>query len=80
MILVHPWLAARVDYHNGAMDGFMWGEYKQGYTYYGQAIPVPTPNPALVTIQPRSVASPSPLVLPRTKVPKNTAKTGDTLA
>src|ERR1700738_1933747 len=26
--LVHPWLAARVDYHNGAMDGFMWGEYK----------------------------------------------------
>jgi phospholipase C len=69
--LPHSWLAARVDYHNGAMDGFMWGEYQLGNTYYGQGIPVPRPNHALVKIQPRSQASPSPLVSLKTKVHKN---------
>jgi phospholipase C len=48
--LPHGWLAYRVSYDNGAMDGFLWGEYPEGYKYYGKGIPVPTPNPALVKI------------------------------
>jgi Phosphoesterase family len=37
-----------LDYHNGAMDGFMWEEWPDGYNYYGRGIPVPTPDPSLV--------------------------------
>jgi phospholipase C len=48
--LPHSWLACRVAWDNGAMDGFLWGEYPQGYRYYGKGIPVPTPNPELVKI------------------------------
>jgi phospholipase C len=58
--LPHLWITAKVDFHNGAMDGFMWGEYPQGYSYYGKGIPVPTPNPSLVQIVERpGVPSPS---------------------
>jgi phospholipase C len=46
--LSHSWVSAIVDYHNGAMDGFMWGEWPYGFAYYGRGIPVPTPNPELV--------------------------------
>jgi phospholipase C len=48
--LPHGWLAYRVSWDNGAMDGFLWGEYPQGYKYYGKEIPVPTPDPELVKI------------------------------
>jgi phospholipase C len=48
--LPHSWKPARVDYDNGRMDGFFWGEYVNGYGYYSQGIPVPARNPALVTI------------------------------
>jgi phospholipase C len=68
--LPHLWLAAQVDYDHGAMDGFMWGEYKQGYNYYGKAIPVPTPNPSLVTIVSRNGA-PSPLAVAKKKLHKS---------
>ena len=49
--LPHGWTTAKVVWDNGAMDGFLWGEYAQGTDYYGKAIPVPTPNPALVTFK-----------------------------
>jgi phospholipase C len=68
--LTHQWLAAQVDYDNGAMDGFMWGEYTSGYSYYGKAIPVPTPDPSRVTIVSR-LAAPSPLAIGKKKVRKS---------
>lgn len=48
--LGHAWTSALLAYDNGAMDGFLWASYPAGAEYYGQAIPVPTPNPALVQI------------------------------
>jgi phospholipase C len=78
--LPHGWLAARVDFDNGAMDGFMWGEYPTGYAYYGQGIPVPTPDPNLVKIQSRSLASPSPLVVQKSKVHKGKGKITEVLS
>jgi hypothetical protein len=48
--LGHSWTSALLAYDNGAMDGFLWGAYPAGTNYYGEAIPVPTPNPALVQI------------------------------
>jgi phospholipase C len=68
--LPHWWITAKVDFDNGAMDGFMWGEYLQGYNYYGKAIPVPTPNPSLVKIVDRK-AAPSPLADRKKKVRKS---------
>jgi phospholipase C len=55
--LPHGWLPTRVAWDNGAMDGFLWGEYSQGSHYYGKGIPVPTPNPNLVTFVKRKTAS-----------------------
>jgi phospholipase C len=46
----HGWQSSILAYDNGAMDGFMWAEWEQALLYYGQSIPVPTPNPNLVTI------------------------------
>jgi phospholipase C len=46
--LSHRWVSAILDYDNGAMDGFMWGEWPDGYAYYGRSIPIPTPDPNLV--------------------------------
>jgi phospholipase C len=57
--LPHGYLAYRVAWHNGAMDGFMWAEYLQGNHYYGQGIPVPTPNPQLVQFVRRGKAAPT---------------------
>jgi phospholipase C len=48
--LPHYWLAAKVAYDEGAMDGFLWAEYRTGNSYYGRGIPIPTPNPNLVKI------------------------------
>lgn len=48
--LPHGPLCYQVAYDNGAMDGFLWAEYPQGYKYYGKGIPIPTPNPQLVKI------------------------------
>jgi phospholipase C len=55
--LDHGWLTAKVVWGNGAMDGFLWGEYNEGTKYYGKGIPVPTPNPALVKLQKKRTAS-----------------------
>ena len=46
--LPHGYLACRVAWNSGAMDGFLWAEYPAAYHYYGRGIPVPTPNPQLV--------------------------------
>jgi phospholipase C len=51
--LTHAWVAAKVAYDNGAMDGFLWAEWPLGLRYYGRAITAPTPNPALVRIRPK---------------------------
>jgi phospholipase C len=60
--LPHAWIAYRVAWHNGAMDGFLWAEYRQASKYYGQGIPEPTPNPALVRIVRKKKSQPhSPL-------------------
>ena len=45
----HGWVNLRIQWHNGAMDGFLWS-YKQATKYYGRDIPRPTPNPKLVKI------------------------------
>jgi phospholipase C len=55
--LPHGWLCYRVAWDNGAMDGFLWAEYPQGYNYYGKGIPVPTSNPQLVKIVKRKSKS-----------------------
>ena len=52
--LSHAWVSATLDYDNGAMDGFLWGEWPLASKYYGKAIPMPTPNPAEVTIVQRT--------------------------
>jgi phospholipase C len=46
--LPHGYLANKVAWNNGGMDGFLWAGYPAGYSYYGRGIPVPTPNPQLV--------------------------------
>jgi phospholipase C len=46
----HSWVASQLAYDNGKMDGFLWAEWPTGLKYYGQAIPVPTPDPNLVKI------------------------------
>jgi phospholipase C len=48
--LSHSWVSAALDYDDGAMDGFLWGEWPAASYYYGKAVPVPTPNPGEVTI------------------------------
>lgn len=48
--LIHTWQAAAVAYDNGAMDGFLWAEWRQALEYYGKDIIVPKPNPELVKI------------------------------
>jgi phospholipase C len=49
----HSWVAAKIDYDNGAMDGFLWGEYPAGRSYYGQGIATPAPIPGLVHVHPK---------------------------
>jgi len=51
--LSHSWKAAYVDYDNGAMDAFMWGEWTAGRQYWGRGVPEPTPNPALAKKKPK---------------------------
>src|ERR1700751_3235211 len=46
----HSWVSAQLAYDNGKMDGFLWAEWPTGERYYGQAIPVPSPDPNLVKI------------------------------
>ena len=69
--LQHQWIAARLAYDGGAMDGFIWSAYKAGVNYYGAAIPEPTPDPSLVQVVkasptpiPTTAAATAPLVLP----------------
>lgn len=61
--LGHSWTSALLAYDNGKMDGFFWASYPAASSYYGQAIPVPTPNPTLVEIVKGSV--PKPLAIRR---------------
>jgi phospholipase C len=53
----HSWTAAVLSYDNGAMDGFLWGDWRTAQLYYGKAVVVPTPNPALVKIVSKKHAS-----------------------
>ncbi|MBV8212729.1 MAG: hypothetical protein JOZ08_05825 [Verrucomicrobia bacterium] len=46
--LEHKWEAAHTVYDNGAMDGFLWSAYPEGWKYYGGGITAPRPDPALV--------------------------------
>jgi phospholipase C len=48
--LPHGWVSYRLAWDNGAMDGFLWAEYRQASSYYGKGIAQPTPNPNLVKI------------------------------
>jgi phospholipase C len=52
----HSWVASKLAYDNGKMDGFLWAEWPTGLKYYGQAIPVPTPDPNLVIITPNKTS------------------------
>jgi phospholipase C len=54
--LSHAWTSAALDYDNGAMDGFLWGEWPEGKRYYGQSIPVPTPDPNLVHVHQKAAS------------------------
>ena len=51
--LNHSWVAGKVAYDNGAMDGFLWAEWPFALRYYGQGVPKPTPDPKLVRILPK---------------------------
>jgi phospholipase C len=55
--LPHSWLSTAVAEDNGAMDGFMWAEWKTALGYYGRNIVIPQPNPKLVTIVKNKKAS-----------------------
>jgi phospholipase C len=55
--LSHSWKAAYIDYDNGAMDAFMWGEWTAGRRYWGRGVPEPTPNPSLAKKQPKHKSS-----------------------
>ena len=48
--LGHSWLAAKVSYNSGSMDGFLYAGFLAGAQYYGKGIPIPKPNPNLVKI------------------------------
>jgi len=48
--LPHAWKTTLLDYDNGAMDGFLWGEWKVASRYYGKDIRVPKPNRSLVRL------------------------------
>jgi phospholipase C len=48
--LEHKWEAAHTAYDNGAMDGFLWSAYPQGWEYYGGGIKAPKWNPKLVKL------------------------------
>jgi phospholipase C len=52
--LEHKWEAAHTAYHNGAMDGFFWSAYQQGWEYYGGGIKAPRPDPKLVRFSRKS--------------------------
>jgi phospholipase C len=56
--LPHAWSNFRVQWHNGAMDGFLWS-YPPADKYYAKGIPRPTPNPKLVKVVPNPAAAPS---------------------
>jgi phospholipase C len=58
--LPHGWKNFRVQWDNGAMDGFLWS-YTAGVKYYGQGITHPKLNPKLVKIIPNPAAAASPL-------------------
>jgi phospholipase C len=62
--LPHGYLACRVAWNRGAMDGFLWAEYRGSYPYYGKGIPVPTPNPQLVKIAKKKSTNTHPLSTP----------------
>jgi phospholipase C len=51
--LSHSWVAAKLAYDNGAMDGFLWGEWGAAQSYYRKlyGITTPQPNPKLVQIR-----------------------------
>ncbi|MFY9987743.1 MAG: alkaline phosphatase family protein [Chthoniobacterales bacterium] len=51
--LTHSWVAGKIAYDNGAMDGFLWAEWPLGLRYYGQGVPTPAPDPNLVRIRPK---------------------------
>jgi phospholipase C len=57
--LPHTWKPTLLDYDNGAMDGFLWGEWNVASLYYGQAIHVPKPDPSLVRLLPKPRAQPT---------------------
>ena len=59
--LPHGWVSYRVAYHNGAMDGFMWAEYRQASKYYGAGLPQPTPDPNLIKIIRRKAPAENPV-------------------
>ena len=46
----HSWATSILDYDNGAMDGFMWGEWPTAASYYKSyyGITTPQPDPHLV--------------------------------
>jgi phospholipase C len=56
--LPHGWVNFRIQWHNGAMDGFLWS-YPPATKYYRHGIPFPTPNPKLVKIVRRTAPAPS---------------------
>jgi phospholipase C len=58
--LPHSWMNFRVQWHNGAMDGFLWS-YPPAAKYYAKGIPHPTPNPKLVKVVPNPAHAPSSL-------------------
>jgi len=53
----HSWVASKLAYDNGKMDGFLWAEWPTAERYYGKAIPVPTPDPNLVIITPNRTST-----------------------
>jgi len=67
--LSHSWSSVVLAYDNGAMDGFLWAEWPTAAHYYGASIPVPTPNPALVQLVPKTSPTPTPSVKQLQKLP-----------
>jgi phospholipase C len=57
--LPHIWQAAALAYDNGAMDGFLWAEWKVALHYYDKDVLIPKPNPSLVTIKGRRKPTPN---------------------
>jgi len=48
--LEHKWEATHTVYDNGAMDGFLWSAYPEGWKYYGGGITPPGPDSKLVKL------------------------------